>query len=236
MTDRPRVPAGDPRFRAWLDGEMTPEEEKAFLASLESDPSAAEEVETWRRLEDWVRSSRPSAPPHLADAVMRSIEQGSEARHGERSGTSWIHRLRPSWIPRIRWAGPAWVLVPAVAAIALAIVLRGAGHPSQVAKTGPAVSPSEVAQVAAPPARVHCEFRLKAQHAQQVCLVGSFNLWKICETPLRPADDGTWEASLDLPPGRYEYMFVVDGRWVSDPGARQRIDDGFGRENAVLLL
>lgn len=31
-----------------------------------------------------------------------------------------------------------------------------------------------------------------------------------------------WTVTLDLPPGRYEYKFVVDGKWCCDPGC----DDG----------
>jgi hypothetical protein len=31
-------------------------------------------------------------------------------------------------------------------------------------------------------------------------------------------------------------MFVVDGRWVTDPGAPATIDDGYGGRNAVLDL
>jgi 1,4-alpha-glucan branching enzyme len=44
-----------------------------------------------------------------------------------------------------------------------------------------------------------------------------------------------WSVTLPLTPGRYEYMFVVDGqRWVSDPAAIEQSDDGFGARNAVL--
>jgi hypothetical protein len=40
---------------------------------------------------------------------------------------------------------------------------------------------------------------------------------------------------LALPPGDYEYMFVVDdGQWVTDPLAVETRDDGFGGQNAVL--
>ena len=30
--------------------------------------------------------------------------------------------------------------------------------------------------------------------------------------------DGTWCVTLKLPSGSYEYKFVVDGRWVCEPG------------------
>jgi len=46
-----------------------------------------------------------------------------------------------------------------------------------------------------------------------------------------------WRATIVLPVGQHEYMFVVDGeRWVADPNAGRYVDDDFGRENAVLIV
>jgi hypothetical protein len=42
--------------------------------------------------------------------------------------------------------------------------------------------------------------------------------------------------TVTLPPGMYEYMFVVDGKWITDPAADERRDDGFGRQNALLRI
>ncbi|MFC1572325.1 glycogen-binding domain-containing protein [Candidatus Eisenbacteria bacterium] len=36
--------------------------------------------------------------------------------------------------------------------------------------------------------------------------------------------------------GRHEYMFVVDGEWMTDNNAAFYVDDGFGNQNAVLHL
>ncbi|MBI3875935.1 MAG: glycoside hydrolase family 13, partial [Verrucomicrobia bacterium] len=36
-----------------------------------------------------------------------------------------------------------------------------------------------------------------------------------------------------LAPGRYEYLFVVDGRWLSDPGADEAVPNRFGGWNSV---
>ncbi|MEZ4649440.1 MAG: hypothetical protein R3E97_11800 [Candidatus Eisenbacteria bacterium] len=79
-------------------------------------------------------------------------------------------------------------------------------------------------------------FTIEAQDASRVCLVGSFNRWTVCKTPLEEVRTGVWAATLELPRGRYEYMFVVDDHWVTDPNSGVRVDDGFGNENAVLLL
>jgi 1,4-alpha-glucan branching enzyme len=46
--------------------------------------------------------------------------------------------------------------------------------------------------------------------------------------------DGHWEASLALPPGRYQYKFVVDGQWLPDPNAHELIPNDFGSLNSVM--
>lgn len=49
--------------------------------------------------------------------------------------------------------------------------------------------------------------------------------------------DGTgWKATLSLPPGRYEYKFVVDGQWMSDPGAKESVRNDFGGTNSILVV
>ena len=52
----------------------------------------------------------------------------------------------------------------------------------------------------------------------------------------RSSADGVFTGTLELPPGDYEYMFVVDGKWMTDPAAGERRDDGFGRQNSLLRL
>lgn len=45
---------------------------------------------------------------------------------------------------------------------------------------------------------------------------------------------GMWTATLPRKPGRYQYMFVFDGKqWIADPLAGEASGDGFGVENAV---
>jgi 1,4-alpha-glucan branching enzyme len=80
-------------------------------------------------------------------------------------------------------------------------------------------------------------FRLTAPDAQRVSVVGTFNGWDVHAHPLRgPDPNGLWSLSLSLPPGRYRYMFVVDGvRWVTDPNAVASEADGFGGHNSVLF-
>ncbi len=49
--------------------------------------------------------------------------------------------------------------------------------------------------------------------------------------------DGTWELQVPLAPGRYEYLFLVDGRfWELDSANPQRVPDGTGGERSLLLV
>ena len=59
---------------------------------------------------------------------------------------------------------------------------------------------------------MECLFRFTYPRAVHVSLLGEFNRWSTTATPMRRREDGTWEASVELPPGRYGYCyFVVDG-------------------------
>jgi hypothetical protein len=82
------------------------------------------------------------------------------------------------------------------------------------------------------------QFVARFPEAHSVAVVGAFNDWRPEATPLSDDDhDGVWDARVILPAGQHEYMFVVDGeRWVSDPMAGRYVDDGFGRQNAVLVV
>lgn len=70
--------------------------------------------------------------------------------------------------------------------------------------------------------------------AKRVCVAGSFNQWKPETTPLSPAGNGRWTGSLNVRPGRYEYLFVVDGQWLPDPNAKETVNNPYGGWNSVL--
>ncbi len=50
--------------------------------------------------------------------------------------------------------------------------------------------------------------------AQEVMVAGAFNNWQ--PLPMKRTE-GSWEASLKLQPGTYDYKFIVDGSWMLDP-------------------
>ena len=53
--------------------------------------------------------------------------------------------------------------------------------------------------------------------AKSVVLSGSFNGWSRNELLMQKVE-GDWQISYILAPGTYEYKFIVDGNWITDPG------------------
>ncbi len=68
-------------------------------------------------------------------------------------------------------------------------------------------------------------FTCDAPSAQAVSLAGTFNGWDSTATPMAKDADGKWGVAVDLPAGRHEFKFVVDGQWCCEPGC-----DGTNRE------
>jgi len=90
-------------------------------------------------------------------------------------------------------------------------------------------------------------FRYKAPAARQVNVAGEFNNWLGTANggrldpnidSMRDLDgDGIWQITLPLPPGRYQYKFVVDQvDWQEDPSNPETVDDNYGGLNSVLVV
>jgi 1,4-alpha-glucan branching enzyme len=75
---------------------------------------------------------------------------------------------------------------------------------------------------------------LKAPDARQVEIAGTFNNW--APAPLEKGADGAFHATLSLPPGTYEYRFIVDGTWVQDPANSDTVPNPYGGVNSVLTV
>jgi 1,4-alpha-glucan branching enzyme len=52
--------------------------------------------------------------------------------------------------------------------------------------------------------------------ASSVMLAGDFNGWKPADLAMRKTAKG-WELPYTLGPGNYQYKFIVDGKWITDP-------------------
>jgi outer membrane protein insertion porin family len=60
-------------------------------------------------------------------------------------------------------------------------------------------------------------FRFRDEDAHSVSVVGEFNDWDETATPMRRTRNGVWRTTIDLDSGRWSYLYVVDGEWLTDP-------------------
>ncbi len=80
----------------------------------------------------------------------------------------------------------------------------------------------------------------RAPSAQAVFVAGTFNDWHPEATPMIRGDEGEWSVALNLPPGRHELKFLVDGEWCCEPGRDDAdlscacVSNPFGTMNRVL--
>ena len=82
-----------------------------------------------------------------------------------------------------------------------------------------------------------CLFSLVAPRAKDVLLAGDFTDWDkepLVMDRMKPRSR-TFAVVVDLPPGRYEYKFIVDGEWRTDPKADSTPNE-FGGNNSVIAV
>lgn len=78
-------------------------------------------------------------------------------------------------------------------------------------------------------------FRLSGHpDARIVAVAGSFNNWNQSQF-LFSRVGGEWVCKINLPPGKYEYKFIIDGNWLVDPRNPKTMYDDRGNENSVLV-
>lgn len=105
------------------------------------------------------------------------------------------------------------------------------------AKTVKAPAKTKAAEPAAPiaaPITPKIRLEISKPGAQSVAVAGSFNSWK--PEQASTTGSGGWVKELTIGPGRYEYMFVVDGQWMADPNAKEFAPNPFGGQNSVLVV
>jgi chromosome partitioning protein len=79
-------------------------------------------------------------------------------------------------------------------------------------------------------------FRISAPGAREVSLIGDFNGWSEPMSMNDDDEDGVWIAIARLDPGTYEYKFVIDGDWQTDPNNPADVDDRHGGRNSVVVV
>jgi len=79
-------------------------------------------------------------------------------------------------------------------------------------------------------------FELLAPDAKKVALTGDFNSWDANGIKMRKYKSGKWKANVDCTPGRYEYKYIVDNEWWTDPNNTKSAVNSFGAVNSVIEL
>jgi chromosome partitioning protein len=82
--------------------------------------------------------------------------------------------------------------------------------------------------------------RFSDTQAGDVQIAGDFNGW-VPDKGVRSvieAEDGSrvWTKILQLPPGTYQYRYIVDGEWREDPSNANEAPSPTGRVNSVLVV
>ena len=77
-------------------------------------------------------------------------------------------------------------------------------------------------------------FSFESSDAKEVILMGDFNNWNAKKHPMKSDENGMWNKSVVIPPGRYEYKFLVDRQWKEDPQNPQKERNSFGDINSLV--
>jgi hypothetical protein len=164
--------------------------------------------------------------PAFDERVAAAIRRGPEPLAVRILG--WLTAPRPLAVSPLGAIAAAAVLIAVVAGADRMLARRGATPSASVASTVPAAATREQP----------VQFVFIAPGASSVTVVGDFNDWNTHATPLHQVSEGgAWAVSIELPPGRYAYAFVVDGRrWTPDPLAPRAPQEDFGIPNSVVLV
>ena len=192
---------------------------------------------------------RPESVSRMLDARVMA-----EVRSGEEWGRSALGRVPAEggrvhsavgrafeWLTRPRTIRLSPLAGLAMAA-GVALVVAVGARVRQATTSAPAVAATPgrtpVVPVSRMPGARPVQFMLVAPSASSVSVVGDFNNWDARATPLvRVGADGVWTVDVPLPPGRYQYTFIVNGTtWVPDPRAPRALEDDFGAPNSVVTV
>jgi 1,4-alpha-glucan branching enzyme len=66
-----------------------------------------------------------------------------------------------------------------------------------------------------------------------VLLVGDFTHWQQNGIPMQKNKNGIWVATVNLPPGKHHYRFIVDSEWCDDPECTLRVPNPYGGQDMV---
>ena len=191
--------------------------------------------------------------PEVDQAVMSAIRAAPLMVAGRGAAAHAAHPARPrrrlGWLVEARTVRLRISPVGALAAAGIAFVallgLRREAERDRIAARGDTdefrVSTQEYPAVANPPRAADTVYMTRfvfvAPEAKQVAIAGAFNDWDTTSLQLvKDTKHGVWTADVPLAPGRYDYAFYVDGKWLADPAAPRAVGDDFGRPSSTVTV
>ncbi|MBQ9693941.1 MAG: glycogen-binding domain-containing protein [Kiritimatiellae bacterium] len=80
-------------------------------------------------------------------------------------------------------------------------------------------------------------FSVRAEVGSKVFLAGCFNNWDPTAKQLEDKKGtGEFSCSINLPKGKYEYKFVIDGVWTADGECPDWVQNDMGTINSVKIV
>jgi len=212
----------------YLDQTLDRDTTKQVEEHLKSCSTCQEEYLKLKQVISTLNSISPQiAPVELTTKIMARISQEEIQIQ-----SSWMDKLRrrisiPSLSFPRKWESILSFRLLGAAAAAIVIVFFAFTFIFNTPDTSSICS-----------AEVQFSLRISDNKAHTVAIAGDFNGWNPQANLLEDSEgDGIWIGTLKLEPGRYEYMFVLDGKnWVPDPNALRYVKDGFGNKNAILEI
>jgi anti-sigma factor RsiW len=207
----------------FVDQELSAEERVQFLSRLGRDEALRRRtIDLEQLVLDAGRLPRPVVPDGFAANVLKRLPDVAPVvvpAFRPASSSTWRRLSNALFAPRaVRWNLASAMTVASVAVLVIAAIVVRSGTP-----------------VSSAPSSTLVRLVIMQPGAKTVQVAGDFNSWNPARTSLEQISDGAWAVTIPLKPGRYAYMFVVDGKqWVADPFAAEQKDDGFGSRNAVL--
>lgn len=231
--------------RKFIDGELSDGETRQALHRIADDSEARETLQFELQMTQNLAASRSAQPAQdFAARTMEALDE--EAAHApERSlhtrlSDLWRALTAPIVTVPVRPAYPlavlvlvgmmTWVIWPSSPSERHVISSDGTDSASMLQQTATSSTTQQET--------VWTRFVYTADDPESVAVAGDFSQWE--PIPLSPRTvngETVWTGLIPIPRGEHEYQFVIDGtRWVADPLAPVKRDDGFGAQNAVLKL
>lgn len=234
----------DKLLRKYLDGELSPEEEKEALHIIAEDSELRSMLRFEQQLNEALSSKglsldTPSVPDGFSYRVMQQVAADESASKGFLSKLEDWYRefIRPR---NIQWR-PVYSLAAALLLISAFVyplfLANRPGPPTEQAVSMQEMNQS-VQKVSTEAEEVLLRFVYIDGDAQSVAVAGDFSNWKpIALNKQEVNGEQVWSGMVSLSRGEHHYMFVKNGNeWVTDPMAPVTRDDGFGNKNAVVYL